>query len=107
MISLDNGLSYNISTKSFHYMGHLPYSITGWDIYNQREKFMQILCEKRRQDIATYQELIDATWKRSSNEVQTVYKNIRDGLESQFWIRKSISSFCTNIPRVGYKLKMR
>jgi hypothetical protein len=29
MISLDNGLSYNISTKSFHYMGHLPYSITG------------------------------------------------------------------------------
>lgn len=108
IIELENGLRYNPERKDFSYRNsENAYHIWWWPEYKHRIQFMDVLCKKWRQDRATYEELQEATWKDTNQAVQTVYKNIRDGLESYFWIGKNISNFCTNIPKTWYTLKRR
>lgn len=107
IIYLENGLEYNPIIKSFKYMQYPEYCIIWGDTYKQREKFMEVLCRNHRQDMISYQELMETIWKDDNHGVQTVYKNIKDGLEKHFHITKNISNFCKNIPRVWYRLKRR
>lgn len=105
LIELKWGLKYETWTYSFYYKDLGPYCIEWNNKYPNRLKFMNALCKEPKGTFVTYEELMNIMGKTDIWWVQTVYGNIRDGLEAYFRIKNTESEFCTNKRWVWYMLK--